>query len=49
MSAAPDSTDDAEDADGVVVVYCVQDRRDPDTMLSRASGPRVAGPRLRSS
>jgi hypothetical protein len=26
-----------------------EDRRDRDTRLSRASGPRVAGPRLRSS
>jgi hypothetical protein len=49
MSAAPDSTDDAEDADGAVVVYCGEDRRDRDTKLSRASDPRVAGPRLRSS
>jgi hypothetical protein len=49
MSATPDSTDDAEDADGAVVVYCGEDRRDRDTKLSRASSPRVARPRLRSS
>jgi hypothetical protein len=49
MSAAPDSTNDAEDADGAVVVYCGEDRRDRDTKLSRASGSRVAEPRLRSS
>jgi hypothetical protein len=49
MSAAPDSTDDAEDADGTVVVYCGEDRRDRDTKLSRVLNPLTAGPRLRSS
>jgi hypothetical protein len=49
MSAAPDLTDDTEDADGAVVVYCGEDRRDRDTKLSRVLSPLMAGPRLRSS
>jgi hypothetical protein len=39
MSAAPDSTDDAEDADGAVVVYCGEDRRDRDTKLAGVRAP----------
>jgi hypothetical protein len=49
MSAAPDVTDDVEDADGAVVVYCGEDRRDRDTKLSRVLNPLTVGPRLRSS
>jgi hypothetical protein len=49
MSAAPDSTDDAEDADDAVVVYCDEDHRDRDTKLSRVLSPLTTGPRLRSS
>ena len=53
MSAAHDATDDDADDGGAAAGDEVdrdgEDRRERDTRLSRASEPRVAGPRLRSS
>jgi hypothetical protein len=49
MSAAPDTTDDAEDVDDAVVVDCGEDHRNRDTKLSRVLNPLTAGPRLHSS